>query len=71
MPIYLLTATDENGKRGTHRVDAEDSQDAYKKYESQGFVDIVLHNDDAAAAASAMFPSNPDMEKNLTAVDMA
>ncbi|WP_298860419.1 hypothetical protein [uncultured Gimesia sp.] len=70
MPIYLLTATDEKGKRDTHRVDAENSQDAYQQYESQGFTDIVLHSDDAAAAASALFPPNPDVEEHFTAADM-
>ena len=54
MPIYFLTATDEKGKRDTHRVDAENSQDAFEQYESQGFTDIVLHSDDAAAAASGL-----------------
>ena len=70
MPIFLLTATDEKGKRDTHRVDAENSQEAYHEYESNGFTDIVLHNDDAAAVASSMFPPNAEVEKNLTPADL-
>lgn len=70
MPIFLLTATDENSKRETHRVEAENSQDAYNEYESQGFTDIVLHSDDAAAVASSMFPPNVEVEKNLTPADL-
>jgi len=51
---FLLTGTDLNGKRDTHRLQARDSQEAYQQLESQGFTDIVLHTDDAEAAAGPM-----------------
>lgn len=35
MPVFLLTATDENGKRETHIVESQNSQDAYQDLESR------------------------------------
>ncbi len=49
---FLLTGTNPSGKRDTHRVNAANSQEAYRQFESQGFTEIVLHTDDAAASAS-------------------
>ncbi|MEX2113809.1 MAG: hypothetical protein WD845_11525 [Pirellulales bacterium] len=48
---FLLTATDENGTRTTQHVEATSAAEAYAMLESQGFQDITLHTDDAAAAA--------------------
>ncbi|WP_339727143.1 hypothetical protein [uncultured Gimesia sp.] len=70
MPLFLLTATDEKGKRETHRVEAENSQDAYHDLESRGFTQIVLHTEDAGATASAMFPPDPNVEEHVSAADM-
>jgi len=49
MLTFLLTATDENGKRDTYHVEAENAQDAYNIYKSSGFTEILLHDDDASA----------------------
>ncbi|MFH1303453.1 MAG: hypothetical protein ABIK07_20510 [Planctomycetota bacterium] len=72
MPVFLLTATDPNGKRDTHRVEADTAQEACDGYESQGYVDIVLHDDDVWAATVAMFPpnANAEVEKYLTPADV-
>lgn len=70
MPIFLLTATDKNGKRETHRVEAENSQEAFNKYELQGFVDIILHSDDVVAATSVLFPSNEDVDEYVSAAEL-
>lgn len=58
MPIYFLTATDENGKRETHRTEAENSHKVYHEFESNGFTDIVLHDDDVMATVTSMFPDD-------------
>ncbi|QDV52426.1 hypothetical protein Enr17x_44890 [Gimesia fumaroli] len=70
MPVFLITATDENDKRETHRVEAENSQDAYHDLESRGFSEIVLHTDDAAAATSSLFPNRAEIEELVSAADM-
>lgn len=70
MPVFLISATDERGKRDTHRVEAVDSQDAYQEMEARGFTQIVLHTDDAGATASAMWPHDPDVEEHVSAADM-
>lgn len=49
MPFFVITATDENGKRELHNLEAENTQDAYNFLESNGFVDIILHTDDVTA----------------------
>jgi len=62
---FLLTATDLNGKRDTHRVQARNSQEAYQQLESQGFTDIVLHTDDVVATVLM----KPLDEKTITPKD--
>ncbi len=66
MPIYFLTATDKYGKRETHRTEAENSQKVYYEYESNGFTDIVLHDDDAMATVNSMFPPEMNTEGCFT-----
>ena len=70
MPVYLISATDENGKRDTHRVEAESAQEACETFEASGCIDIVLHSDDAYAATTDLFPANPEVDENLSAADL-
>ncbi|QDT29021.1 tetratricopeptide repeat protein [Gimesia panareensis] len=70
MPVYLLTATDQHGKRDTHRVTADSAQQACNEFEENGYSDIVLHSDDVFAATTDLFPANDDVEEHLTAADL-
>ncbi|QDV19815.1 hypothetical protein Pan153_44840 [Gimesia panareensis] len=73
MPVYLLTATDQHGKRDTHRVTADSAQEACSEFEENGYSDLVLHSDDVFATTSALFPANNNVnnvEEHLTAADM-
>lgn len=70
MPVYLISATDENGKRDTHRVEAESAQEACETFEASGYIDIILHSDDAYAATTDLFPANPEVDENLSAADL-
>jgi tetratricopeptide (TPR) repeat protein len=51
MADFLLTATDRLGKRETVRVQADDSQAAWRQLESQGCRDITLHTSDVEAVS--------------------
>ncbi|WP_417385991.1 tetratricopeptide repeat protein [Gimesia sp.] len=70
MPVFLISGNNENGKRETRRVEADNSQDAVRECEEQGLTEIVLHNDDAFAAATDLFGPQPDVDQNLTAADL-
>ncbi|QDV19816.1 hypothetical protein Pan153_44850 [Gimesia panareensis] len=70
MPVYLLTATDQHGKRDTHRVNAESAQEACSDFEAKGYGDIVLHNDDAFAAAADLNPVKVEGEHAPTPAEM-
>jgi hypothetical protein len=64
MPQFLLTATAQDGKRETVRLQADTAGDALRTLESIGYVDITLHTDDADAAATEMLP--PTDEKYVS-----
>ena len=70
MPVFLISGTNENGKRETRRVEADNSQDAVREFEEQGLTDIVLHSDDAYAVTTDLFGPQPQVDENLTAADM-
>ena len=59
MPVFLISGTNENGKRETRRVEADHSQDAVREFEEQGLTDIVLHSDDAYAVTTDLFGPQP------------
>ncbi len=54
MPTFLLTVTDEVGKRDTMSVSAETAQEAVALLESQGCTDITLHTEDAGAVFTSV-----------------
>ncbi|QDT92798.1 tetratricopeptide repeat protein [Gimesia algae] len=70
MPVFLISGTNENGKRETRRVEADNSQNAVREFEEQGLTEIVLHSDDAYAVTTDLFGPQPQVEENLTAADM-
>jgi len=57
---FLVTCTDAQGKRETIRVQAGSAREAVETCAAQGFTEITLHTDDAAAVAVANMPTVED-----------
>ncbi|WP_339727141.1 hypothetical protein [uncultured Gimesia sp.] len=70
LPHYFASATDEYGKRELHSVYAEDSQQAYEFFEVNGYVDIVLHSNDASAVIDGLSPDTGSMIDRMLPLDL-